>query len=261
MSDANRPFLNAGALPSSSGMSTAVLGIDTSGTSCSAALVRGDAVHARRAEVGNAHSTHLLAMIDAVLGEAGLALDDCAAVAFSAGPGAFTGLRVGCAVAQGLAFGADVPVAPVDTLEAILRAAVGDAPLPRDALVAHDARMGELYWSLFERSGDALVRVDGPALATPSRMAARLAARTAAEPIALGAGNGWMVHGPDLDGLVARIVPVTSADAVDVAWLGRRAFVAGRAVAADRALPVYVRDDVASTTAERAAKAREARSR
>ena len=119
-------------------MPPVILGIDTSSSWCSAAVVRGDDVFARRAQVGSAHSDHLLAMIDAVLEEAGLALGHCDGMAFSAGPGSFTGLRVGCAVAQGLAFGASLAVTPIGSLEAIAHSlspaeAVFDGSMTRGA--------------------------------------------------------------------------------------------------------------------------------
>ncbi len=234
-------------------MSPVVLGIDTSGTWCSAALVRGTTIHARRAEVGNGHSDVLLAMVDAVLVEAGIPLAACDALAFAAGPGSFTGLRIACAAAQGLAYGAGLPVAPIGTLDAIARAAISDAPASCSVLVVQDARMGELYWRRFEHADGRLTAVSAPALATPDQLRNRLHDADVALPLDLGCGNAWTIHRESLDGMVGRVVARDAADAVDVAALGVEAFHAGRLVTADRASPVYVRNDVARTTIEREA--------
>jgi len=237
-------------------MSPVVLGLDTSGPWCSAALLRGDALYARRAEVGNAHSEHLFAMIGAVLADARLALADCDVLAFGAGPGSFTGLRVACAAAQGLAFGAGLPVAPIGTLDAIAHAILAVEPMRPDALlVAQDARMGEVYWSLFEvdgeETGTATRSVSGPRLVAPNGLADAIAQLGRSLPLALGGGNAWSVHGTRMDGLVARVVARPAADAADIAALGLRAWRDGTLVAADQASPVYVRNEVALTTRER----------
>jgi tRNA threonylcarbamoyladenosine biosynthesis protein TsaB len=238
-------------------MSRAVLGIDTSGTWCSVALLRADAVHARRADVGNAHAEHLLTLVDDVLVEADVALADCDAIAFGAGPGSFTGLRVACAVAQGLAFGAGLPVAAIGTLEALAHSLGADerAP-PGTVLVAQDARMGEIYWALFERVDRRLVVRAGPGLSAPGSLRERLREIDVAVPLDIGCGNAWAIHGETLDGLVRQVVARVAADAVDVAALGMRAVIEGRLIAAADAAPIYVRNDVARTTAERAALAR-----
>ena len=241
-------------------MSSPILGIDTSGSWCSAALVDGAAVHARRAEVGNGHSARLLAMVDEVLAEARLALPDCAAIAFSAGPGSFTGLRIGCAAAQGLAFGAGLPVAAIGTLEAIALASIGvEAPDGTTVLVAQDARMGEIYWSLTTFAGGRPRVTAGPALSTPFALHQALATHHASVVIDVACGNAWSIHHDALIATAARatrIVDSAAADAVDVARLGLVALAEGRLVGPADAAPVYVRNDVARTTAERAAIAR-----
>ncbi len=114
--------------------------------------------------------------------------------------------------------------------------------------------MGEVYWARYRRVDGALVREAGPALASPGDL---VDARDAAGPIdvGVGVGNAWAVHGAAMDGLVRRVVHRASADAVDVATLGLAAWRDGTLVDPDRASPVYVRDDVARTSAERAADA------
>ena len=240
-------------------MKSTVLGIDTSGTSCSVALVRGSRhetwLYVRRATVGNAHSKVVLAMVRDVLAEASLALAGCDAIAYAAGPGSFTGLRIACAVAQGLAFGAHRPIVPVGTLEAIAHSAAQSPGEPvGQILVAMDARMGELYWALFDcASGVSIVMP--PALASPEALRARLSARIG-RMVPLGCGNAWSVHGDAMNGLVERVIDRHAADAVDVAQLGRTGYEEGRAIEPEDASPLYVRYDVALTTAERDARGR-----
>lgn len=233
-------------------MTSPILGIDTSSTSCSAALLHEGATFVRRETVGNGHSGRILDMVRAVFSEADVPLADCAAVAFSAGPGAFTGLRVGCAVAQGLAFGIGCPVVPVGTLEAIGVSLANDDLLDGTILVAQDARMNEVYWSvLVADTGRVTVRIP-PALTAATAL--RAALRDVACPsIDVGCGNAWSLHPEALAGLTGRVVHRETADAVDIARLGRDAFVAGHGIPADRAAPIYVRDQVALTTREREA--------
>ena len=241
-------------------MPSPILGIDTSGSWCSVALVDGATTHARSAEVGNGHSDRLLAMVDEVLAEARLALTDCAAIAFSAGPGSFTGLRIGCAAAQGLAFGAGLRVAAIGTLEAIALASIGDeAPDGTTVLVAQDARMGEIYWSLMTFAGGWPRVAAGPALSAPATLHEVLATHPASIQVDIACGNAWSIHRDVLSATAARatrIVDTTAADAVEVARLGLVALRDGRLVGPEDAAPVYVRNDVARTTAERAAIAR-----
>jgi tRNA threonylcarbamoyladenosine biosynthesis protein TsaB len=237
-------------------MPPVVLGIDSSGSWCSVALLHARATHVRRAEVGHAHSEHLLAQVDAVLAEAAIGLAECDVIAFSAGPGSFTGLRVACAAAQGMAFGVDRPVAAIGTLAALANS-VKDLSEDRRMLVAHDARMGEVYWSLFERTDRGWICASGPALSAPGHLLDLLLEDGQALPIGIGCGNAWAVHGAAMAGLVERVVHRDAADAVDVAELGAAAWREGSLVAAADAAPVYIRNHVASTTAERALRMRE----
>ncbi|MGI9026177.1 MAG: tRNA (adenosine(37)-N6)-threonylcarbamoyltransferase complex dimerization subunit type 1 TsaB, partial [Burkholderiaceae bacterium] len=211
-------------------------------------------IYARRAAVGNAHSKYVLPMVRDVLADASVSLSRCDVIAYAAGPGSFTGLRVACAVAQGLAFGVDRPVVPVGTLAAIgLSVIESPTEPPAEILVVMDARMGEVYWTLLHSASGRLTVAMPPALATPTALRDRIAERIGG-PIALGCGNAWAVHGDALDGLVERVIHRDTADAVDVAKLGRIAWMDGKAIAPENASPLYVRDDVALTTAERETK-------
>ena len=100
-----------------------ILALDTSTEQCSVALLRGDLTISRSLHAGQRHSTMILPMVREVLEEAKLTLAQLSGIAFGAGPGSFTGLRIACGVAQGLAFGAGIGVAPIGTLRALAEAA------------------------------------------------------------------------------------------------------------------------------------------
>lgn len=193
------------------------------------------------------HSQSVLPMVQELLRDAGIALADCDAIAFGAGPGSFTGVRTACGVAQGLAFGARKPVLPLVTLEAMAEACrvrTGATAV----LAVLDARMGEVYWAQYRWSG-AWETVRAPALCAPGDVAPEpetgLAAcgnGFAAYPEAF-AGKAWA------QGAHADILP----HARELAVLGVTALAAGRGVPADEAQPIYLRNKVAYTSAERQA--------
>ena len=215
-------------------------------------------------------SSALLPAVQALLAQAGWSLASLDAVVFGRGPGSFTGLRTACAVAQGLAYGAQggggaaLPVLPVDTLLALAESAraqwalAGGAP-PAVVAALLDARMDEIYVALYavEAGGIALQPLAGPLLCAPQALADFLA-RSLPDGVALAdggcllAGNVFDVYpqalanvaGPRLEALPG---------AVAMLALAPRLLAAGAAVAARDALPLYVRDKVARTTAEREA--------
>src|ERR1700693_5170765 len=128
-----------------------VLAVDSATEACSVALLNGEATIGRSAQLGLPHAPQILGMVEAGLAEAEVSLSMLDGIAASIGPGAFTGVRISVAVAQGLAFGAGLRVVPVSTLEAlacqVIRGGAGRA------LACLDARMGEVYWGCF--TGDA----------------------------------------------------------------------------------------------------------
>jgi len=195
-------------------------------------------------------STRLLPAIRELFAEADLTLADCDAIAFGAGPGSFTGLRTATGVAQGLAFGLDVPVVPVGTLLACAESARLRAPSTTRVLAALDARMDEVYWADYAwdvEQGD--WRVVHPAsLDAPDRLV------LPEVPFTL-AGNAAAAFGVRLEARArAQVIDAEALpNALPVAMAGLRAFRAGRTVPADQAAPEYIRDKVAQTTAERLA--------
>jgi tRNA threonylcarbamoyladenosine biosynthesis protein TsaB len=196
-------------------------------------------------------SAALIPVILSLLAQAGLRLEELDAIVFGAGPGSFTGLRTACSVAQGLGFGAAVPLLPVDSLLAVAEQArmqYAATGVPFLVLAALDARMDEIYAAGYVYDGLAWVRHGEAELLRPEAMLLEpgwvLAGNVAAYGARLGAmtvgGSGYAVL-PAMPSGVAmlRLAP---------ALLG-----AGLAVAAEQARPRYVRDKVAKTTAERAA--------
>lgn len=225
-----------------------LLAFDTSTPWLSVALYRDGHWHERDEHAGHAHSSRLLPLVDDLLDEAGLALAQLDAIAFGAGPGAFTGVRIGCGVAQGLALGAGLPLVPVSTLEALAHTAWRAHGAPR-VVACLDARMREVYVAGYERTGDAWRAIAQAAVLPPLQVAAALRISDA-----FGAGDGFAAY-PDL----VSALPLVQVDAAlrpqarAIVELALPRVDAGDVVDAADALPLYVRHRVALTTAERAA--------
>lgn len=227
-----------------------ILAIETSTEWCSVAV--GDAAHwhVRDEHAGQSHSERVLPMVDAALAEAGWSLRSLDGLAFGAGPGSFTGIRIGCGVAQGLALGADLRVVPVPTLAAMAQDAFRARGWTR-VLACLDARMREVYVAAYARAGGLWREVAAPAVVPPSEVTDP---RLAGEGIWFGAGNGFAAYpalGPrlDLPQIAADIHPTAQA----IAELALPRLAAGEGVAAADALPIYVRHRVALTSAEQEA--------
>ena len=218
-----------------------LLAFDTSTEACSAALLVDGELRLRLEYTERSHAELLLPMIDGLLAEAGLAPADLDGVAFGRGPGAFTGLRIAAGVAQGLAFAAGLPVAPVSSLAAVAElvpAAPGEV-----VLACNDARMGEVYWGEFRREADGTVTALGPESVSPPGQVGEAGARAVHA-----AGNALRACPQLAERLAERGLRLHAAlhpRADAVARLGARQIAAGAGVPAEQALPVYVRDDVA----------------
>jgi tRNA threonylcarbamoyladenosine biosynthesis protein TsaB len=227
-------------------MST-ILAIETSSELASVALCRDGCIIAREASGVQTHSQTVLPMVQQVLHEAGLVLAQCDAIAFGAGPGSFTGVRTACGVAQGLAFGADLPVVPVVTLLAMAEAcrAVSGAS---DLLVLLDARMEEVYWAQYRYDGGWNTVLE-PALSAPEGVT------PIGQPLAC--GNGLRAYASAFDGVpfTMNSHPAVMPHAREIALLAQVDVAAGRMLGARDAQPIYLRNKVALTTIERLAKA------
>jgi tRNA threonylcarbamoyladenosine biosynthesis protein TsaB len=227
-----------------------LLAFDTSTEVMSVALLRDGSVTGVDGEGGAQASLHLIPRVMTLLREAGCVLAQVDAVAFGQGPGAFTGLRTACAVAQGLAFGAGKPVLPLDSLLIAAEDARGQRPeVAADLWVAMDARMDEVYAARYGWSGDRWQVLQAPALFTLEA----LAERWKAEPPLAVAGSAMGAFGDRLPLGRAVALPAAASRAHALASLALQAWMQGRAVEATQAQPVYLRDKVALTTAERMA--------
>lgn len=251
-------------------MTVHLLALETSGSLCGVALISRHAdgrVSVSRLEhdaVGE-HAERLLPMVDELLAERGLGRGALSAVAFGQGPGGFTGLRVACGVAQGMAFALQIPVVPVVSLMAV---AQRDADARPDAgaavrVVVQDARMGEVYLAAYE-AGDGqgwrvlqapmlLAAADlplwlGRASEAPHALPREGALRLVGDGVHLcpGLDTFSLSEGPSLEQ-----GPALRPDAATVGKLGLALFQAGRHVLPEQAAPLYVRDKVAFTTSER----------
>jgi tRNA threonylcarbamoyladenosine biosynthesis protein TsaB len=195
------------------------------------------------------HSEHVLELIEAVMRDGGRELAQCDAIAFGAGPGAFTGLRVACAVAQGLAFGLGCPVIPVDCLAAIaLASAEGTVDRTSIVLVAQDARIGELYVGIYRVCHGAIEVLDAPFLIGAHDVQSHIGR----DDIDAVVGSGATLY-PALREIGRYVPGHDHPDARYVGQLAMREFLAKGGIAAKDAAPIYIRDRVALTISERAA--------
>ena len=226
-----------------------LLAIDTSTESCSAALLCGERVFERSELAPRRQAEIILPMIESLLGEAGISRRQLDGIAVGRGPGAFTGVRLAISVAQGLALGLDIPVVPVSSLAALAL----DAPVDDAAVLAViDARMGEVYAGTFRRTADGKMEALSAESVGP---ASRLIVPQSKQWNVI--GTGWDAYH---DALSARLPGAprwahgaSYPQARAVVQLALPQFAAGRGVAPEFALPVYLRDKVALDTGEQAA--------
>jgi len=229
-------------------MSSRLLAFDTSTEALAVALVLPGQTLVVDGAGGALASARLIPEALALLARGGCSLAQLDAIAFGRGPGAFTGLRTACSVAQGLALGAGKPVVPIDSLMLVADAACAEGDAEADCWVAMDARMDEVYAAHYRRRAGAWSTLHPPCLIG----ADALNRLWTADPPACVAGSALDVFGERLQpGPAARRVPNPRARAAALARLAQAAWTAGAAVDAALALPVYVRDKVALTTAER----------
>jgi tRNA threonylcarbamoyladenosine biosynthesis protein TsaB len=212
--------------------------------------------------VGGAQaSATLIPQIQALLAQVGWRLDQLDAIVVGRGPGAFTGVRTACAVAQGLAFAArpqGLPVLPLDTLwavaeEARVALATQGQPLPSTIAAVLDARMDEVYVACYALDADALTPLDAPRLCRPEDLHLALPPVSSLAGTAL-AGNAVAVYGERFAPALLALPHVPCLPTAGALLrLAPAALAQGLAVDAAEAQPLYVRDKVAQTTAEREA--------
>lgn len=217
-----------------------LLAFDTSTEILSVAVRHGDQVIERTSAGGAQASSTLIPLIETLLAEAGLTLRELDAIAFGRGPGSFTGLRTACSVAQGLGFGAGVPLLPIDTLLAVAEEARHQHGAQK-VLAVLDARMEQVYSAAYDFSTGAAPTSE-PQLDAPEALVL--------PPGFVLAGNAFDAYG---DRLPAGARHAALPTAAAMLRLAPALLTDGRTVAPADAWPLYVRDKVAQTTAERAA--------
>jgi len=219
-----------------------LLAIDTSGETCSAALLCGAEVVQLLEPASRRHGEMVLGMMERLLAEAGLTLGALDALAFGRGPGSFTGVRIATAVVQGAAFGAGLGVVGISTLAALAQGQYRRSG-HEHILSALDARMGEVYWGCFTIGADGLIQACSPELVLPPAAVPR------PEGVHwFGAGRGFGAYETELRGALGPVLtgtdPGTLCEAADIACLAEAALGRGEAVPPEQALPVYLRDRV-----------------
>lgn len=251
-------------------MTLHILALETSSSLCGVALLtQADGLlNVRTAEhdATGEHAERLLPMADDLLAQAGIARSELAAVAFGQGPGGFTGLRVACGVAQGMAFALDIPVIPIVSLLAVAvrghDAAVAAASL---SVVVQDARMGEVYLAAYVVDGDAASgwrELQDPVLLSAGHVGRWLQQALPGWQAAYGSGLTVRLTGDallaypalsqvEVGGARVELGEPLRPDAETIARLALIGWHTGAAIAPELAAPLYVRDKVAYTTLER----------
>jgi len=240
-----------------------LLALDTATACCSVALWIDGESRWREARAERGHGERVLGMIDELLVESALSLGRLDAIAFGAGPGAFTGVRLAASITQGLAFSSGLPVLPVSTLRATAQQALWPPPgaLPNAAsqvLVCQDARMREVYWAVFDRGERFAVAATSEAVGSPAAVIAALrdsGCDSGPGQRLCGAGTGFAVYPALAAGLAGRLQPIRAEllpHAREIALLAAHAGLAA-ALPPSEAQPVYLRNDVAVIPAARPA--------
>jgi tRNA threonylcarbamoyladenosine biosynthesis protein TsaB len=211
--------------------------IETSTEWCSVALWLDGEILSVEERAGHSHSERVLPMLDRIAAQAGVPLASLEAAAFGAGPGSFTGLRIACGIAQGIAHARGIPAIGVSTLEAIAEESGEER-----VLACLDARMREVYCSAHERRDGNWHEV------IPVSCTAPTGVPTPPGKGWVGCGNGFAAYGPMG---CAKVMPDIHPTAMAIARLAAPRLAAGRGLDAALAVPVYVRDKVAFTEAER----------
>lgn len=224
-----------------------LLALDTATEACSVALLTGDQLIERSEVMPRRHAEHVLPMAEAVLAEAGLSRAQIDGIAVGRGPGAFTGVRLGVSVAQGLAAALDRPVVTVSSLAALAM----EAPCDDAAVLAViDARMGEVYAGIFRHQTGGLVEpINEECVCAPDALIVPVASDWSV------VGTGWGVYADVIGSKLPASPRWAEAQrypqARHVVRLAAPEFAAGRTLVPEEALPVYLRDKVAQTLRER----------
>ena len=216
-----------------------LLGVETGSDACSVALYVDGDVREKYQIAPRRHAALLLPMIENLLSEAGLGVEELDGFALGRGPGSFTGVRIAAAAVQGMAFATDRPVVCISSLAALAQGALRERGATR-VLAGFDARMGEVYWGAFRAENDLMSALQEECVIAPEQ-----APVPGADGDWLGVGGAFGAYETVL-GTHCRVMdPQALPRARDLMPLAVDAWNRGEAVAADQALPVYLRDKVA----------------
>ena len=223
-----------------------ILAIDTATEGCSASLLIDDQLTSQLQVQPRKHAELILPMVETLLAESELALSQLDCLAFGRGPGAFTGVRIAAGVTQGIAYGADLPVVPVSTLQALAQRTWVETGHSK-VLTAFDARMEEVYWAGYELAENGFMQQSLAEQVVKPQQAALPG--NLQEQSWVGAGSGWqtyeqvLIEKTGLSQSMTFASMITRAD--EIAQLAAVDFKLGKFVSADKALPVYLRNSVA----------------
>lgn len=219
-----------------------LLAVETSTENCSAAVYNDGDVFAINEIAPQKHAELILPMCDRALAHFDLDMHDLDGIVFGRGPGSFTGVRIAASTAQGLAAGLELPCAAVVSLEALaMQALIGSDE--EFAVAAIDARMGEVYCAVYDRTGDYPKAILEPCVVSPEIAVQRVFKALGARPACAGGSGIELMYKAGMNPNM--IIRSRFPDAEMIALLGKRLFDAGKTVTAAEALPLYVRDDVA----------------
>lgn len=226
-----------------------LLALDTATEACSAALYIDGEITQQYEVAPQQHSNLLLPMVDSLISDAGIHQRDLDVIAFGRGPGSFMGVRIATGVAQGMAFALSLPVVPVSSLAAIAKVSYNETGATQVAC-AIDARMNEVYWACYQVSDDKL-----PKLLGEEQVLAPEKIEIPENGEWVGAGTGWGSYMDKMKSVSGQNLVSTQPDCLPnakaIAQLAVIEVENGNTVSADQALPIYLRNNVAKTTAER----------
>lgn len=226
-------------------MSLKILSLESSTEACSAALLYQDTIQERYQLAPRQHTHLMLQMLESLLEEAKLKPHDLDAIAFSRGPGSFTGSRISASIVQAIAFAVNIPVVPISSLQCLAQGAYREFQA-KQILVAMDARMNEIYWASYclDKEG-IMVEYELEQLSDPQQFPGTALSHF------IGVGSGWdqyreLLEPQFKENQLQQCYPGRYPRAYDVALLAEQAYKKGQVVSAEKAVPVYLREKVAS---------------
>lgn len=244
-------------------MSATLLAVDTSSAYCSVALSHQGVVSGEHLMTEQSHSENVLPMVRRLLESRGMAVQDVDAFVVGIGPGGFTGVRLGVAVVQGLAYATGKQVIALPSLLALAQAAFETQPVEMTVLAANDARMNQVYWAAyhFDAAGD-YSTVQAPSLGVLDDVVAfaELQGVNAQKTMQL-AGNAWTVFeafkawslAHEAQGIRVAVMNHDAPNALHLLPAAQRCFAVNGGLPPHDVSPLYVRDKIAQTIAEREA--------